>query len=71
MKAAKGPSAPDPLAAAEQARDGVYREFRLVTDGRDPLMDTLGVCCAALSELNPNDRTAMLTYLTSRYAGPQ
>lgn len=64
---------PDPLSAAERCgarRSGdqpVFREFQLVTAGRDPGVDALAIICATLEPLPAKERAALLSYVSSRY----
>lgn len=64
---------PDPLSAAERcgARRGgeapMFREFQLVTAGRDPAVDSLAIVCAVLEPLKPEERAALVGYVASRY----
>jgi hypothetical protein len=71
MKGQREPQlAPDPLAEAERL-SRKFQSFRLVTEGRDPSIDALGICCAALAALSPDDQQGVVAFLASRYAGPQ
>lgn len=62
-------SAPDPLAQAEanQQPEPLSRCFPLVTEGRDPGIDAVAMCCAILAPLTKEERGAALCYITSRF----
>lgn len=67
-----GEISPDPLEQAEAGiREPMRQCYLLVTEGRDPSIDALGVICQVLEPLNEDERAAVLAYVTSRFAGPQ
>ena len=61
--------APDPLAQAEANPPSapLSQSFPLVTEGRDPGIDAVAMCCAILAPLTKEERGAALCYITSRF----
>lgn len=43
----------------------VYQTFQLVTDGKTPSVDAIGVCVGALDSLTHYERRAVLDFLNS------